>query len=67
MSAFVELKKNEFAAADSGLTAVKHQCDFRTSHFDGVCYTSKRPTQLTTRGDVHPVRVRVEPGEGLDV
>ena len=36
MSAFVELQEREFAAADRGFTAVKHQRDVGTGYFDAV-------------------------------
>jgi len=36
MSAFVELQQKEFAAAEKGFTAVKHQREVGTSYFDAV-------------------------------
>ena len=36
MSAFVELQEAEFAAADHGFTAVKHQREVGTGYFDAV-------------------------------
>ncbi|MFV9473491.1 isocitrate lyase [Advenella sp. RU8] len=36
MSAFVELQQKEFAAADMGFTAVKHQREVGTGYFDAV-------------------------------
>jgi isocitrate lyase len=36
MSAFVELQQKEFAAAEKGFTAVKHQREVGTSYFDDV-------------------------------
>ena len=36
MSAFVELQQAEFAAADQGFTAVKHQREVGTGYFDAV-------------------------------
>jgi isocitrate lyase len=36
MSAFVELQQKEFAAADKGFTAVKHQREVGTGYFDSV-------------------------------
>ena len=36
MSAFVELQEAEFAAADKGFTAVKHQREVGTGYFDSV-------------------------------
>jgi len=43
MSAFVELQQKEFAAAEKGFTAVKHQREVGTSYFDQV-------TQVVTGG-----------------
>ena len=39
MSAFVELQEAEFAAADKGFTAVKHQREVGTGYFDAVTQT----------------------------
>jgi isocitrate lyase len=39
MSAFVELQEAEFAAADRGFTAVKHQREVGTGYFDTVTQT----------------------------
>ena len=39
MSAFVELQEKEFAAADKGFTAVKHQREVGTGYFDTVTQT----------------------------
>jgi isocitrate lyase len=36
MSAFVELQEKEFASADRGFTAVKHQREVGTGYFDAV-------------------------------
>ena len=36
MSAFVELQEKEFAAADRGFTAVKHQREVGTGYFDAI-------------------------------
>jgi isocitrate lyase len=36
MTAFVELQQKEFAAAEKGFTAVKHQREVGTSYFDNV-------------------------------
>jgi isocitrate lyase len=43
MSAFVELQQKEFAAAERGFTAVKHQREVGTGYFDQV-------TQVVTAG-----------------
>ncbi len=42
MSAFVELQQKEFAAADRGFTAVKHQREVGTGYFDAVTTTIER-------------------------
>ena len=39
MSAFVELQESEFAAAERGFTAVKHQREVGTGYFDTVTQT----------------------------
>ena len=39
MSAFVELQEKEFAAAEKGFTAVKHQREVGTGYFDAVTTT----------------------------
>ncbi|HEX7249863.1 MAG TPA: isocitrate lyase [Burkholderiales bacterium] len=43
MSAFVELQQKEFAAAEKGFTAVKHQREVGTGYFDAI-------TQAVTAG-----------------
>jgi isocitrate lyase len=43
MSAFVELQQKEFAAAQQGFTAVKHQREVGTGYFDQI-------TQVVTAG-----------------
>ncbi|HRO60625.1 MAG TPA: isocitrate lyase [Burkholderiaceae bacterium] len=42
MTAFVELQEAEFAAADRGFTAVKHQREVGTGYFDAVTTTVER-------------------------
>jgi isocitrate lyase len=42
MSAFVELPEAEFAAAEKGFTAVKHQREVGTGYFDAVTTTIER-------------------------
>lgn len=42
MKAFVELQEAEFAAADKGFTAVKHQREVGTGYFDAVTTTIER-------------------------
>ena len=48
MSAFVELQEKEFAAADRGFTAVKHQREVGTGYFDSVTQTIQGGTSSTT-------------------
>src|SRR5256885_2575132 len=43
MTAFVELQQKEFAAAEKGFTAVKHQREVGTGYFDAI-------TQVVTAG-----------------
>ena len=43
MTAFVELQQREFAAAERGFTAVKHQREVGTGYFDRI-------TQVVTAG-----------------
>jgi isocitrate lyase len=43
MAAFVELQQKEFAAAERGFTAVKHQREVGTGYFDAI-------TQLCSGG-----------------
>ena len=47
MSAFVELQEAEFAAADKGFTAVKHQREVGTGYFDAVTTTIERQTSTS--------------------
>ncbi|MGH8104734.1 MAG: isocitrate lyase [Arenimonas sp.] len=48
MSAFVELQEAEFAAADRGFTAVKHQREVGTGYFDSVTQTIQGGQSSTT-------------------
>ncbi len=48
MSAFVELQQKEFAAADKGFTAVKHQREVGTGYFDAVTQTIEGGKSSTT-------------------
>ncbi|MBC7989600.1 MAG: isocitrate lyase [Luteimonas sp.] len=48
MSAFVELQEAEFAAADRGFTAVKHQREVGTGYFDTVTQTIQGGQSSTT-------------------
>jgi isocitrate lyase len=47
MSAFVELQQAEFAAAERGFTAVKHQREVGTGYFDAVTQTVERDASTT--------------------
>ncbi len=48
MPAFVELQQKEFAAADKGFTAVKHQREVGTGYFDAVTQTIEGGQSSTT-------------------
>ncbi|HEX7385838.1 MAG TPA: isocitrate lyase [Castellaniella sp.] len=48
MSAFVELQQKEFAAADKGFTAVKHQREVGVSYFDAVTQAIEGGQSSTT-------------------
>jgi len=48
MSAFVELQEKEFAAAELGFTAVKHQREVGTGYFDAVTQTIEGGQSSTT-------------------
>ncbi len=48
MSAFVELQEAEFAAADRGFTAVKHQREEGTGYFDAVTQAIQQGQSSTT-------------------
>jgi len=48
MSAFVELQQAEFAAAEKGFTAVKHQREVGTGYFDAVTQTIEGGQSSTT-------------------
>jgi len=48
MSAFVEMQEAEFAAAEKGFTAVKHQREVGTGYFDAVTQTIQQGKSSTT-------------------
>jgi isocitrate lyase len=48
MTAFVELQQAEFAAAERGFTAVKHQREVGTGYFDAVTQTIEGADSSTT-------------------
>jgi isocitrate lyase len=56
MSAFVELQQKEFAAAERGFTAVKHQREVGTGYFDAVTqgHRDPGPGNARFRPDHHP-------------
>ncbi|HLR82947.1 MAG TPA: isocitrate lyase [Paenalcaligenes sp.] len=48
MSAFVDLQQREFAAAERGFTAVRHQREVGTGYFDAVTQVIERGESSTT-------------------
>ncbi|KAB7769748.1 isocitrate lyase [Xanthomonas maliensis] len=60
MSAFVELQQAEFAAADLGFTAVKHQREVGTGYFDAVTQAIQQGQSSTTalRGSTEEAQFR---------
>ena len=48
MTAFVELQQKEFAAAEKGFTAVKHQREVGTGYFDQVTQAIQQNQSSTT-------------------
>ncbi len=48
MTAFVELQESEFAAAEKGFTAVKHQREVGTGYFDAVTQAIQQGQSSTT-------------------
>jgi isocitrate lyase len=48
MSAFVEMQEAEFAAAEKGFTAVKHQREVGTGYFDAVTQAIQQGKSSTT-------------------
>jgi isocitrate lyase len=48
MTAFVELQQKEFAAAERGFTAVKHQREVGTGYFDEVTQAIQAGKSSTT-------------------
>nr|WP_314629365.1 isocitrate lyase [uncultured Noviherbaspirillum sp.] len=48
MTAFVEMQEGEFAAAEKGFTAVKHQREVGTGYFDAVTQTIQQGQSSTT-------------------
>lgn len=48
MTAFVDLQQKEFAAADRGFTAVRHQREVGTGYFDAVTQAIEGGQSSTT-------------------
>jgi hypothetical protein len=63
MSAFVELQQKEFAAAERGFTAVKHQREVGTGYFDDVTQVIQAGKSSTTalHGSTEDEQFFVEP------
>jgi isocitrate lyase len=63
MSAFVELQEAEFAAADRGFTAVKHQREVGTGYFDTVTQTiqGSQSSTVALKGSTEEEQFRREP------
>ena len=69
MSAFVELQQKEFAAADLGFTAVKHQREVGTGYFDAVTQTIEGGQSSTTAltGSTEEAQFKSSSASGLKV
>ena len=63
MSAFVELQQKEFAAAELGFTAVKHQREVGTGYFDAVTQTIEGGQSSTTALTGSTEEAQFEQGE----
>lgn len=63
MSAFVELQQKEFAAAELGFTAVKHQREVGTGYFDAVTQTIEGGQSSTTALTCSTEEAQFEHGE----
>jgi len=63
MSAFVELQQAEFAAADRGFTAVKHQREVGTGYFDSVTQVVQGAGSSTValKGSTEEAQFHTEP------
>jgi isocitrate lyase len=63
MSAFVRLQQAEFAAAEQGFTAVKHQREVGTGYFDDVTQVVQAGKSSTTalHGSTEDEQFFVEP------
>ncbi len=65
MSAFVELQEAEFAAAEQGFTAVKHQREVGTGYFDAVTTTVEREASTAAlKGSTEDAQFFEAKGEG---
>jgi isocitrate lyase len=64
MTAFVRLQEQEFAAAERGFTAVKHQREVGTTYFDAVTMTVERESSTTAmRGSTEEQQFETKPLE----
>jgi isocitrate lyase len=63
MSAFVELQEKEFAAADRGFTAVKHQREVGTGYFDSVTQAIQggQSSTVALRGSTEEEQFHADP------
>ena len=63
MSAFVELQEREFAAADRGFTAVKHQREVGTGYFDAITQTIQgaQSSTIALKGSTEEEQFDVQP------
>ena len=64
MSAFVELQEAEFAAAEKGFTAVRHQREVGTGYFDAVTTTVQGGNASTTALALDRGRAVLRQGQG---
>ena len=65
MTAFVELQQKEFAAAELGFTAVKHQREVGTGYFDAVTQTIEGGQSSTTALTGSTEQAQFEPEHAL--
>ena len=63
MSAFVELQEAEFAAAERGFTAVKHQREVGTGYFDAITQTiqGSQASTVALKGSTEEAQFQREP------
>ena len=67
MSAFVELQEKEFAAADRGFTAVKHQREVGTGYFDAITQTIQgaQSSTVALKGSTEEEQFDTEPATAI--